>query len=84
MTMRLRELILGETVTEHTSQQIPLGAAVLCLDCETVSNSVHVCSQCGGAGLMNLATVLNRERGEDHVEIGGLARLARQLDRVLQ
>lgn len=39
---------------------LPLQSAVLCGDCDAVSNSVHLCVSCGSAALLSLARVLNR------------------------
>jgi hypothetical protein len=41
------------------TQFVPLMEAVLCVDCEMVSNSTHGhCPACGGRALLNVATAL--------------------------
>ena len=40
---------------------IPLGHAVLCLDCNAVSNANRECPACSSRALMNLSSVLNRD-----------------------
>jgi len=43
-------------------EQIQLARAVLCQDCETISNTPHpYCPACGSQSLLQLARVLNRE-----------------------
>lgn len=39
---------------------IPLDHAVLCLDCNCVSNANRECPACTSRALMNLSVVLNR------------------------
>ena len=39
---------------------IPLDHAVLCLDCNSVSDANRECPACGSRALMNLSVVLNR------------------------
>lgn len=41
---------------------IPLARAVLCMDCERISqqNGEHVCAGCGSSAILNLASVMNR------------------------
>lgn len=39
---------------------IPLDHAVLCLDCNSVSNANRECPACSSRALMNLSVVLNR------------------------
>jgi hypothetical protein len=39
---------------------IPLDHAVLCLDCESVSDANRECPACSSRALMNLSVVLNR------------------------
>jgi hypothetical protein len=44
-------------------EQIALAQAVLCQDCETVSNTPHrYCPACGSQSLLQLARVLNRQQ----------------------
>lgn len=40
---------------------IPLDAAHLCLDCESLSDSHRYCPACSSANLLPLAPVLDRE-----------------------
>jgi hypothetical protein len=40
---------------------IPLDHAVLCLDCNCVSNANRECPACTSRALMNLSVVLNRQ-----------------------
>jgi hypothetical protein len=47
------------------AQAIPLAEAVLCQDCGTVTDATWTCPKCGGAVLMSLANVLDRETEED-------------------
>lgn len=42
------------------SAQVPLAKAVLCGDCQTVSDGNQCCPACGSQSLLNLARVLNR------------------------
>lgn len=43
-------------------EQIRLAAAVLCEDCQTVSNTPYpYCPACGSQSLLQLARVLNRD-----------------------
>jgi hypothetical protein len=50
--------MLGATKKEPTGI-VPLQNAVLCVDCETVSNSrSDVCPVCGGHSLLNMARML--------------------------
>ena len=42
---------------------IPLDQAVLCLDCNCVSNANRECPACCSRALMNLSVVLNRPAG---------------------
>ena len=44
---------------------IPLDRAVLCLDCNCVSDANRQCPACSSSALMNLSVVLNRDA---HVE----------------
>lgn len=39
---------------------IPLDHAVLCLDCDSVSDANRECPACSSRALMNLSVVLNR------------------------
>jgi hypothetical protein len=48
-----------------TRQSIPLSVAMLCQDCKMISDATLVCPTCGSHALMNLAGVLDRERGEN-------------------
>jgi len=38
---------------------LPLKRAVLCLDCESISDANQECPACCSSALMNLSTVLN-------------------------
>jgi len=40
---------------------IPLVHAVLCLDCNCVTDANHECPVCSSRALMNLASVLDRQ-----------------------
>jgi hypothetical protein len=42
------------------STMIPLNHAVLCLDCNSVSDAIRECPACSSRALMNLSTVLDR------------------------
>ena len=42
------------------SSTIPLDLAVLCLDCNSVSDANRRCPACCSGALMNLSVVLNR------------------------
>lgn len=46
----------------NAPELIPLARAVLCMDCERISqqNGEHVCAGCGSSALLNLASVMNR------------------------
>ena len=39
---------------------VPLNHAVLCLDCNSISDANHECPACSSRALMNLSTVLDR------------------------
>ena len=39
---------------------IPLNHAVLCLDCNSISDANRECPACSSRALMNLSTILNR------------------------
>lgn len=41
-------------------QHFPLQRAVICIDCESVTNAMHDCPACGGTSLLSLSRVLNR------------------------
>ena len=41
---------------------IPLVQAVLCLDCNCVSDANRHCPACSSKALMNLSSVLNRQK----------------------
>ena len=45
---------------------IPLVHAVLCLDCNCVTDANQVCPVCSSRALMNLASVLNRRSTFSH------------------
>ena len=49
----------AEKVSEM--QHIPLKAAYLCSDCETVGNCANRCPACACESVMSLANVLNRK-----------------------
>ncbi|MGH9445763.1 MAG: hypothetical protein ACRD3O_08565 [Terriglobia bacterium] len=46
---------------------VPLAQAVLCVDCDRISQQSggHSCAGCGSGHLMNLAAVLNPVQGEE-------------------
>jgi hypothetical protein len=46
----------------------PLQAAVLCSDCNAVSDGVHACPACGSSSLLSLASVLGRTTGDEGAE----------------
>lgn len=54
---------------------IPLDRAVLCLDCDSVSNANRECPACSSRALMNLSVVLNRSEELAQYE-GKLAKAA--------
>lgn len=45
---------------------IPLDHAVLCLDCNCVSDANRECPACSSKALMNLSSVLNRSNEYDY------------------
>lgn len=54
------------TFPEQQWDQIQLAAAVLCQDCEIVSNTPYgCCPACGSQSLLQIARVLNREEACD-------------------
>jgi hypothetical protein len=55
----------------HEKSTIPLDHAVLCLDCNSVSDANRECPACCSRALMNLSVVLNRP-----AEFGGYQKLA--------
>ena len=46
--------------TLRNNSTIPLDYAVLCLDCNCVSNANRECPACCSRALMNLSVILNR------------------------
>ena len=46
----------------------PLRVAVLCPDCNAVSDGVNACPACGSSSLLSLASVLNRTPADEGVE----------------
>lgn len=49
---------------------LPLNRAVLCPNCETLTNSQSArCAACGSLGLMSLARVLDREEVSIPMEV---------------
>ncbi len=51
---------------------IPLFRAVICLDCNCVTDANRVCPACSSRALMNLSSVLNR-RNMCHYSVKGAA-----------
>jgi primosomal protein N' len=51
-------------MTHTVLQQIPLGTAYLCQDCNVVSSSAISCPACASRVLMGLAGVLDRDESE--------------------
>jgi hypothetical protein len=51
----------GECMTLDVRQHIPLTAAYLCQDCDSVGNSSMQCPACASEVLMGLAGVLDRK-----------------------
>jgi len=47
-------------IAKMKSSMIPLNHAVLCLDCNSVSDANRECPACSSQALMNLSVVLNR------------------------
>jgi hypothetical protein len=45
---------------------IPLDRAVLCLDCDCVSDANRQCPACSSSALMNLSAVLDRREEFDY------------------
>jgi len=48
-------------MTRDLLQHIPLAAAYLCQDCNSVGNCAMQCPACASGVLLSLATVLDRE-----------------------
>jgi RNA polymerase subunit RPABC4/transcription elongation factor Spt4 len=48
-------------MTYLTMQHIPLKSAYLCPDCDSIGNNSESCPACASTGLMNLASILDRE-----------------------
>ncbi len=48
-------------MTFYTMEYIPLSAAYLCQDCNSVGNNARQCPACASEVLMGLAGVLDRE-----------------------
>jgi hypothetical protein len=55
--MKERNAAREQTLTGH----LPLKKAVLCLDCNSISDANQECPACGSGALMNLSIVLNPE-----------------------
>ena len=47
--------------TSVNSSVIPLGNAVLCMDCNCVTDANRECPVCSSRALLNLSSVLDRE-----------------------
>ena len=60
--------------TLRNKSTIPLDHAVLCLDCNCVSDANRECPACSSRALMNLSVVLNRPT--EFVEYARLANAA--------
>lgn len=51
----------------------PLSVAVLCANCETISDAKHdACPKCGSKSLINLGRILNREVDSQMKRRGGV------------
>ncbi|HUD54669.1 MAG TPA: hypothetical protein VMR02_05560 [Terracidiphilus sp.] len=55
--MKQRNTVQQQILTRH----LPLKKAVLCLDCNSISDANQECPACSSGALMNLSTVLNPE-----------------------
>jgi hypothetical protein len=51
---------MDKTKSLSDRSAIPLDRAVLCLDCNCVSDANRQCPACSSSALMNLSVVLNR------------------------
>lgn len=59
-------------MTRLDCAQVRLAVAVLCQDCDTISNTPHpYCPACGSQGLLPLARVLNRKESDPLLHQGG-------------
>jgi hypothetical protein len=57
-----------QTIDPRKTKAIPLRAAVLCADCDAVSDGVNACPACGSSSLLSLASVLDRTAGDEGAE----------------
>jgi hypothetical protein len=55
-------------MTLCTMQHIPLSAAYLCQDCNSVGNCATQCPACASPALMGLAGVLDRESAVEETQ----------------
>jgi len=53
-------------MTVATMQHIPLSAAYLCEDCDSIGNCSERCPACASEALICLSGVLNREEESEH------------------
>jgi hypothetical protein len=59
-------LHFGKAEAKRRPATVPLAAAVLCVDCETLSDARgHACPACGGQALMSVAAVLGGALAEE-------------------
>jgi hypothetical protein len=59
----------GEGLTLDVRQHIPLTAAYLCQDCDSVGNSSMQCPACASEVLLGLAGVLDRKDGVEELNL---------------
>jgi hypothetical protein len=44
---------------------VPLTRAVICIDCEAITQGIHECPACGSLSLLSVARILNRTAAYD-------------------
>jgi RNA polymerase subunit RPABC4/transcription elongation factor Spt4 len=67
--MKQRNTVQQQILTGH----LPLKKAVLCLDCDSISDANQECPACGSGALMNLSIVLNPE---DRIQLPAVTQIA--------
>ncbi len=57
------EEIAREVPSVYDRGVVLLSRAVVCINCETISETISVCPSCESRSLLSLAKILNREVG---------------------
>jgi len=57
----------GELPHSVLADIVPLTRAVICIDCEAITQGIHQCPACGSPSLLSVARILNRTAGYSSV-----------------